>query len=511
MIERPDSTSRKRIAWYAFTVFTSSAILLVLEIVAGRLIAPYVGVSLYSWTAIIGVILAGLSIGNWLGGLWADRNAGQASAGIALGLAGLFALASLLILTLVAPVLQGSRINLISASFLYVFALFFIPSLLLGIITPLLTTLALRLDSRAGHIVGRMHALAALGSILGTFATGFWLVQYFGTHKIIIGSAVCLFLLAAPYFRGTPRLAPVIIVMAAIGVSAITYARNGFASPCDRESNYFCIRVVDASGMAPFGTARALVLDHLLHGINHSAEPRMMITPYVHLMDELVLLHFGGEKSASLKYFFAGGGAYTHPRAIRAYTPGARVTVAELDKTVTEMAQQQLFVDTTGMRIIHQDARVVLESLNEESFDVIITDVFHDISVPYHLVTREFAQLVRDRLTPDGLYAVNIVDAETNPLLVKSLVKTLASIFAEVDVWMESGDPPSNRITYVVTAGQRVKPSVIKAQRGFERTWYKHNHVLRTQGTAYEALPLMTDAFVPVERMIATLLLTPEN
>ena len=102
--------ARTKVIWYGFTVFLSSAILLVLEIIAGRLIAPYAGVSLYSWTSIIGVILAGLSLGNWLGGRWADRDAGELSVGIILLLAALFSFASLLFLTFVAPVLQSSSL-----------------------------------------------------------------------------------------------------------------------------------------------------------------------------------------------------------------------------------------------------------------------------------------------------------------------------------------------------------------------------------------------------------------
>ena len=190
--------TRLTVLWYGFTIFISSAILLVLEIVAGRLIAPYVGVSIYSWTSIIGVILAGLSLGNWFGGRWADRGGGELGIGMVLLLAAFFSLASLLFLTFIAPVLQGSQLDLISSSFIYVLCMFFVPAVLLGVVTPVLTTLTLHLDGRTGHIVGRMHALAALGSILGTFITGYWLVQYFGTRKVIIGSAICLLLLALP-------------------------------------------------------------------------------------------------------------------------------------------------------------------------------------------------------------------------------------------------------------------------------------------------------------------------
>ncbi|MGB5279758.1 MAG: fused MFS/spermidine synthase, partial [Arenicellales bacterium] len=157
----PMIANRRTVIWYGFTIFLSSAILLVLEIVAGRIIAPYVGVSIYSWTSIIGVILAGLSLGNWIGGHWADRGAGERAVGIVLLLAALSSVISLLTLQLVAPILQARELDLISSSFLYVLAMFFMPAVLLGIVTPVLTTQALRLDSRTGHIVGRMHALAA--------------------------------------------------------------------------------------------------------------------------------------------------------------------------------------------------------------------------------------------------------------------------------------------------------------------------------------------------------------
>ena len=125
---------RIRLVWYGATIFLSSAILLVLEITAGRLLAPYVGVTIYSWTSIIGVILAGLSLGNWLGGRWADSGVSDHATGIVLALAGMFSLGSLLVLTLVAPLLQQTSLDLISSSFLYVLSMFFIPAVLLFVL-----------------------------------------------------------------------------------------------------------------------------------------------------------------------------------------------------------------------------------------------------------------------------------------------------------------------------------------------------------------------------------------
>ncbi len=500
-----------RLVWYSATIFLSSAILLVLEITAGRLLAPYVGVTIYSWTSIIGVILAGLSLGNWLGGLWADKGASDQTTGIVLALAGVFSIASLLVLTIVAPILQHSGLDLISSSFFYVLSMFFIPAVLLGIPTPLLTTLALQYDKRAGHVIGRMHALAALGSIVGTFITGFVLIQYMGSQMVVTSAAILLFILAIPFFYRSSKLALSIVIILVASTSMITYSRNGFTNPCDHESSYFCLRVVDSSNEVPSGSANALILDHLMHGINHLSEPRMLVSPYVHLMDELVLNHFGGERKG-LRYFFAGGGSYTQPRAVKAYDPKAEVTVAELDPVVTEVVKKQMSVPTDDMRIVHGDARVTLNRLSDERFDVIVTDAFHDIAIPYHLVTKEYLSLVREHLAPGGLYTTNIVDAWPDPKMVKSMYKTLRSEFPFVHIWVEGIPDSAQRMTFVISASDKeIQSRQIYAQRGFRRSWDKIDEIVVNIGTDMKEIPVLTDDYVPVERLIASLLLTEEG
>jgi MFS family permease len=497
---------RLTLAGYAFTVFLSSALLLVLEIVAGRLIAPYVGVSLYTWTSIIGIILAGLSLGNWIGGVWADRGGDGRSVGLVLGLGGIFSMLSLPLLTWLGGAIQAAGVGLLGASFLYAATLFFVPAAMIGVVTPLLTTLALRLDPRAGHVVGRMHALAAIGSIGGTFLAGYWLVQTFGTRAVVLGTAVALFALAAPFLRGGGRSVPALLLLGALAAGGLTWQRDGLASPCLRESSYFCIRVVDYSAEAPFGEARGLVLDHLLHGINHATVPEMLIAPYVHAIDELVHAHFGPRYDEGLTYFFAGGGAYSQPRAVRAFSPASKVTVAELDPEVTRAAREDLFLDPEGMRIVHEDARLVL-AREPGPFDVVVGDVFHDVAIPYHLVTREFAALVKSKLAPGGLYAMNVVDAFPDPRLIKAMLKTLGAELRHVDVWME-GMPEASRVTYVLTAtdGERL-PERVAARWGLERVWLRVTEQVMQVGTPQSEVPMLTDDFAPVERLIAGLLI----
>ena len=497
-----------KIALYALTVFLSSALLLVLEVVAGRLIAPYVGVSLYTWTAVIGVILAGLSLGNWLGGIWADRNAGEGAAGYTLLISALATLAIPLLLTLVAPGIQTSGLSLLSSSLLLVLSLFFLPAVLLGVVTPLLTTLALRRSSRTGHIVGMMHALAAVGSILGTFLTGYWLIQHFGSRSVILGAALTLALLALPLLKQRKRLIYPALAMLSALVLMFTSVRNGLTSPCDRESPYFCIRIIDEGWEMPPGRLRSMVLDHLLHGSNHSEDARLLVAPYVHLMDELTLHHFGKQNPG--QFFFIGGGAYTLPRAVRTLYPDAGVTVAELDPEVTRVATSQLYVAAEGMKIHHADARLVLSREASERYDVIVADAFHDIAIPPHLVTLEMARLVRQRLTPEGLYILNVVDAFPDARLVKAMVKTLREVFPAVHVWLDNLPVEPTRATYVIAASDRNGlPSRLYAQRGLLRQWHNVTEPVMATGTPVDVLPLLTDDHVPVERLMSSLFVTP--
>jgi len=504
-----ETRPKLRLWWYSLTIFLSSGLLMVLEITAGRLLAPFIGVSLYTWTSIIGVVLAGLSLGNWLGGIWVDRGGRERAVGLTLTVGGASSLLLLLLLKGVAIWLENSSMGLLTLSFIYVFCLFFIPAALLGIVTPMLTTLALQLDSHVGHIVGRMHALAALGSIVGTFLTGYWLVQTFGTRNIILGTGVLLVLMAIPFFRQRPRQ---MAAMLFLGLAAmpLTLLSGAARSPCDVESNYFCIRVVNKSATAPYGEARGMVLDHLVHGVSHKEEPRMLLSPYVELMDKLMQEHLSAQHIDKPRLFFAGGGAYTQPRAAAARYPDARITVAELDPHVTRIARKQLYFDPGSTRIIHLDARLVMARQPENSFDVVVGDVFHqDISIPFHLVTREYFHTIKTRLSKDGLYVMNAVDTFPNPALVKSIMRTLAQEFTHVHVWLDSIPAKPQRMTYVITASDHASNrELLYSSIPFQRQWFRITEPLLASGTPLERLPILSDDYVPVERLISSILLT---
>ncbi|KAA3621732.1 MAG: hypothetical protein DWQ08_13705 [Proteobacteria bacterium] len=492
--------------WYAAVIFLSSACLLILEIVASRLLAPYVGVSLYTWTAIIGVILAGLSLGNWLGGLWADRGAGTAAAGWTLVASGTVTLAVPTLLVHLAEFLQAQTLSLVSASLAYVSALFFVPALVLGVITPLLTTLALSINRHPGRVVGAMHALAALGSICGTFAAGFWLVPWFGTRNIIAATGVFLAFLGLVFLVRRPRAAMGAVALCAAAILALA-SGGGLRNPCDTESLYYCIRVVDEP--TDYGPSRTLVLDHMVHSNNHASDPELLILPYAQAMHELLMRRLRVNDSKSPRVFFAGGGAYTQPRALAHLLPMAHIEVAELDAAVTATARNDLYVDMENFIVHDADARIQLPRAPRNDFDAIVTDVFHDVAVPYHLTTVEFVDVVESRLKPDGVYLLNIIDVFPDSRLVKAIVKTLRTRFANIQVWLERPPQNAGRLTYIVSATNAAPYApVLMAQTGLERTWYDLTEPVESIGTGVGDIPVLTDDYAPVERLVSTLFWT---
>jgi len=506
---------RRRIMLYATIVFVSSALLLLLEIVAARLIAPYVGVSLYTWSAVIGIVLAGLSVGNAIGGAWADRHARAEVAGAVLVAAGLSSLLIPWLLLLTARALQQYELSILITSLLLVLALFLLPAVLIGIVTPLLTTLALSHSRRTGHIVGMMHALGATGSIIGTFAAAWWLIPALGSRNVVLASGILLLLsglvLVWPPSGRRGRAMTALSVVAAVALGIATWLSPAVASPCERESSYFCIRTIDEGVHPDLGQARSLVLDHLLHGTNVENDGTYLSAPYVQLMQELMCRHH--HDKASLSAFFIGGGAYTQPRALWLAGLPVDITVAELDPTVTEVAREVLFLDDSDMRVIHGDARAVLNSLPEgERFDIIVGDAFHDVSVPYHLVTREFAQLLQRRLHRDGVYVLNLVDTYPEGRLARALLKTLAGVFEHVDIWLHEEPQADARVTYVLSASNVPTELAGTSDRLHAvtrpiRSWTRVTKRL-TGDTGAEAIPVLTDDNAPVEQLISTLFTT---
>src|SRR5258706_4574514 len=245
-----------RIVAYGAAIFLSSAGGLVLEIAAGRLIAPYVGMSLYTWTAIIAVVLGGFSLGHIAGGRLADRadaTAGARRIAVALALAAAASAASLVFVKWFAGPLLATRLPMVASIVVLAGLLFLLPSLFVGIVSPILTKLAVdAAPAEAGRVIGRMYALGALGSIAGTLAAGYIFISWIGSTGTVLTVAAlyaALALLFALPGRIVGTVAALLVILQA-GFGFAGQRLEAFASPCLVESDYYCIRVDDFSPFA---------------------------------------------------------------------------------------------------------------------------------------------------------------------------------------------------------------------------------------------------------------------
>jgi MFS family permease len=489
----------------------SAACGLVVEIVAGRMIAPYLGMSLYTWTAIISVVLAGFSVGHWIGGRLANRPPETALRAVAWSLiaaAGSTALA-LVLIRIIAPAATGLALAPVPTVLIVTGALFFLPSLFVGIPSPVLTKLAVddAAPFEAGTVIGAFYPTGAIGSIAGTLAAGFIFLAWLGVTATLLLVAVlylvqgvALFSFRAPR-PGASKLAMPIVVVG-LGVLALGYTGNhlrAFDEPCHVGSAYYCIRVFDVSEEQ--GTsARVMVLDHLGHGINLRDHPSRLVSPYVELHDIFARIHSG--RATPFRVFFIGGGAYTLPRAWAGARPDARLTVAEIYPFVTKTAIDELWLET-GERItpVHRDARVALTEAPANRYDVIVGDAFHDIVTPPHLVTTEFFALTASRLRPDGISLMNVVDHRDRPRLALSILKSMKGAFKTVEIW--HSNQTGERATCTLAGLTTPTPYAELPARASPGIRFRRIAPDRLAALTTRLGPIrLTDDYAPVDRLI---------
>ena len=266
---------RKEVVKAVLVVFVASFCTMVIELVAGRIMAPYVGVSLYTWTSIIGVVLAGISIGAYLGGILADRYPTPKTLGWLLFASGLAALS---ISPLTGAVANWQLETSLMLRILAVTAIiFFVPATLLGMISPVVVRLSLDRLERSGNVVGKIYAFSTLGSILGTFATGFFLISWMGTRNILLLMSLIL-IVSSPLFGGAflkrrvlMILFPILFVsLWAVHDQAFTKQRDDH-SYYFKETDYFTIELKKTEKDSR--PLEMVVLDNLIHSYVDLEDP----------------------------------------------------------------------------------------------------------------------------------------------------------------------------------------------------------------------------------------------
>jgi len=490
-------------------VFIASTCGLVIEIVAARILAPSIGVSLYTWTTIIGVVLAGISIGNYLGGRLADRFPSSITLGFILLAGGILSLSVLPLVNIISGAVE--TLSLVPRIVLLTATLFFLPSMVLGMVTPVVIKLRLQDLSHTGNVVGKIYAFSTAGAIFGTFITGFVLVQWIGTRSIILVVALVLLAMALAFGNlwrvKVPFLACLVLFL---GMGGFTISSGALASDCLRESNYYCIRVHD--DVKEGHRVKALVLDNLVHSYVSLEDSTFLAANYQKVFSEVAT--YIAQGNPSFRVLFIGGGGYVMPWYLEEMYPQSTLEVIEIDPEVTRVVFEYFRLSPdTSIVTYNEDARMAVPKLPEGQYDLIIGDAFNDLSVPYHLTTREFNEQIRVLLKDNGIYAVNVVDKLHSGRFLRAYVNTLQQNFPYVYL-IEDGpewEDDSRKPHVVVGSFQPLSDAVLRDANVQAGQSYLTSHItpddtLISWLNAQENI-LLTDDYAPVDNLVAPLFL----
>ncbi len=516
------------------TTFVAGAATLAVELAASRVLSPYFGSSLYVWGSLIGVVLSGLALGYWAGGALADRWPSPLLlvGSVLLGGALVFAvpLVDDRVLRAIVGWDPGPRANPLLASI----ALFFPPAFVLAGVTPVAVRLLARSVGSAGSTAGRLFALSTAGSIAGTFATAFFLVPQLGTDELFAYCGAALFLAALPTALASRLVAASVVALAlagaAVAVSALVVADGGAStvsaasltnwSPVYRsrgdlyrtapepiltgfkvvyrkDTRYHHLLVVDDR------TTRYLRFDNSFQSAMYLDDPlrtRYRYTDYF----QLGLAYRPGARSV----LFIGLGGGSAPKRFAHDFPQLDLQVVELDPEVVSVARKY-FALPRSVPVDVEDGRRWLER-HDRRFDEIAIDAYYSDSVPFHLATREFLQLVRTRLNPGGVVVANVIGSLRGPgsQFLRSVYRTYRNVFPTVTLHpvytgSDDRDPTSIRNVALV-ATESAAPDTAFLQRRWGRASLRRAIADRYPWpVSVGDVPTLTDDYAPTDALIS--------
>jgi spermidine synthase len=505
------------------TAFMSSMCIMTVELVAGRLIARNVGSSIYTWTSVIGVVLAGIAAGNWAGGRIADRYQPRQALAI------LFTIGSIACLTI-----PGLNKIIGNWAFLWkqewpvriashVFLVFFLPSAVLGCIGPVAAKMALDLGRQVGRTVGSVYAWGALGSIVGTFLTGFVLISHMGTVAVLVSAAAVMALVALLY--GARTLFPTLWAGVTVAFLVCTMGpwpwarklgtelgvlREAYANVIYVDESQYSYIQIEEEEDPP--SLRSMSLDHLIHAYVVMDNQTELHYDYELLYASITENAIGSKDGNRIRSLFLGGGGFVYPRYMLAKWPNSYVEVAELDPRVTEAAHAAFGLPRDSpMKIYNLDARNHVDDLlqrrregeNVPPFDLVFGDAFNHYAVPHHLTTREFNEKLKELMAPDGVYMMNIIDIYDSGRFLGAILNTFRETFPHVYAFSTYTNGPSNdprrRDTFVVVGAlQPLKNASLRPDVPGAVLKPEHFETLRRRSRNI----ILTDDYAPVEQML---------
>jgi spermidine synthase len=408
-------------------VFLAGVGTLATEICASRLLAPYYGSSTIVWANLIGLVLASLSLGYWLGGRIADRRPEPHLLGTIVVAAALLVAATPF---LARPFLDVSVEGLDEASegaaigsFFGTLVLFAPPVTLLGMAAPFAIRLALGDVASAGTVAGRLYALSTVGSLLGTFVPALVTIPLVGTQRTMLGAAALLALGGVLVLRRRWLLAPAAVAALLAVPPGAVKASDGLIY--ERESRYQYVQVVER------GDVRYL---HLDEGIAEHSVWRATEVLTGGEWDAFVAIPALLDRDPRHVAILGNAGGTT-ARAYGRYFPRTEIDGVELDPVVSDVGRRFFGLgDNPRLQVHDADARPFLRS-TQRRYDLIAVDAYRPPYVPFYLATQEFFELARSRLAAGGLLAMNVATVPGDYRLAHGIESTLRVVFPHVYVW----------------------------------------------------------------------------
>lgn len=396
------------------------------ELAAARILAPTIGSSTYVWTSVIGVIIAALSLGYAFGGKLADARVKPLDVSWLLLASAFGVVLSLLLTPQVLSVLSATVPDARFQGLLAALVLFAPASFVLGAVSPYLVRLRVASLETSGESVALLSALNSVGGIVGTFAAGFIFFGFIGSKETVVVVAAILLVsswLILPKAGVKNRIIATVLVVL-LSILPFMAASRGLVANVDTPSaNY---RISDgeyggqparflSTGPKGFQSAIYLGVDDLAFAYTQKMADVVEELPK---KDSLLIL---------------GGGAYTLPGYLAKKYPAAQIDVVEIDPDLEGIAAQYFqYAQPSNVRTYAEDARAFMNK-NEQKYDAILVDVYSDISVPFTLVTQEYAHEVRSSLAADGVVIANVIGANTErcaPML-EAIYATYSSVLPE--------------------------------------------------------------------------------
>jgi len=440
---RPEQPHGDGFAFSLYLVaFVTGAIVMGFEMLGSRYLAPSFGAGIYTWASLISTVLAALCIGYFVGGYVADRYPSPAVLAATVAIGSVY----LLLLPMFSdPVLQffAWQIDDIKlGSLAAAMAIMLFPVTFLGMYSPFAIRLLMHSKQSAGSVSGTVYGISTAGSILGTLATTFFLIPLIGTRAItfslgIVGLFGAALLIAASKWWRPVRL----------GVLAALLASQAIMLPPARAEEVF--DAPTRAGMLARKDGQIAHLETVYNDIFVTKAASVLTLGFqwkgwhfdeskVNLADpdDLPLLYQRTMTVAAIfpqaikRVLVLGLGAGSIPVYLQRLLPEATIDSVELDPGVIDVSKKYFGLrETKTFRLIESDARVFLNR-HAEPYDIIFVDAFTGSYIPFHLMTKEFYQLVRSRLAPHGVAAFNFIPEED---LFDSNIRTAKLAFDHLD------------------------------------------------------------------------------